>query len=73
MIFMTRHDEPLKDLDELFRRILGGEDPAAINADFDRRRAARRAEFDRQIAELQAKIDECQRIMASCAPIDKVH
>ncbi|MBK8104400.1 MAG: hypothetical protein IPK42_02110 [Betaproteobacteria bacterium] len=46
-------------IDELWRRILVGEDAAEVLADLDRRHAVRRAAFDAERARLQAEIDAC--------------
>lgn len=71
---LPRDEDLAQALDEIVRRILGaGESAEAVAADRAARDAVRRAEFDRRIALLQAEIDECNHIMASCAPMDKVH
>ena len=64
---MPTHDDFAEaQLDELWRRILGGEDAAEVLADLERRDAERRAWFAAERERLQAEIDACTVRMLAC-------
>lgn len=49
----------MDELAELWRRVMGGEDPAAVLADLEDRHAQRAASTAARAAELRRIIDEC--------------
>ncbi|MBP6319422.1 MAG: hypothetical protein KA431_14965 [Rubrivivax sp.] len=53
-------------IDELWRRILRGEDPDAVVAELAQRDAVRRAAFEAERERLQAEIDACSVRMLAC-------